>query len=126
YFVAGAIFSGFAMVLLLSIPIRQFYGLQAFITSDHLDVMGKLLLTTSLLTSYGYLSEQFTTYYGGDIFDMHVYWYRLTDFTEYGGIVWTLVICNTLMPQVLWSRTLRRNQVVLFTVSFIALIGMWF
>ena len=66
YFVAGAIFSGFAMVLLLCIPIRHFYGLQDFITIDHLDVMGKLVLATSLLTSYGYLSEQFLSWYGGE------------------------------------------------------------
>jgi len=110
YFVAGAIYSGFAMVLVLSIPLRIAYGLHAFITQDHLDVMGKLLLATSLLTSYGYLSEQFTTYYGGEVFDVHVYWYRITDFTKYGGIVWLLVTCNTLVPQVLWSRALRRNQ----------------
>jgi len=126
YFVAGAIFSGFAMVLLLSIPIRHYYRLHAFITDDHLDVMGKLLLATSLLTSYGYLSEQFTTYFGGEPFDVHVYWYRLTDFNKYADIVWTLFFCNSIAPQVLWSRRLRRNPAVLFIVCLIVLIGMWF
>ena len=85
YFVAGAIFSGFAMVLILAIPLRLSYQLQALITRDHLEVMGKLLLATSLLTSYGYLSEQTLTYYGGDIFDVHVYWYRLTNFDNTHG-----------------------------------------
>jgi len=126
YFVAGAIFSGFAMVLLLCIPIRRYYGLGAFITADHLDVMGKLLLATSLLTSYGYLSEQFTTYYGGEPFDVHVYWHRLTDFHKYAGIVWLLFVCNTVAPQVLWSRRLRRNPLVLFIVCLVILVGMWF
>jgi Ni/Fe-hydrogenase subunit HybB-like protein len=126
YFVAGAIFSGFAMVLLLCIPIRRWFGLHAFITQDHLDVMGKLLLATSLLTSYGYLSEQFTTYYGGEPNDVHVYWYRLTDFHKYAGITWTLFTCNTLVPQVLWIRPLRRNTAVLFLVAIVALIGMFF
>jgi Ni/Fe-hydrogenase subunit HybB-like protein len=126
YFVAGAIFSGFAMVLLLCIPIRHYYRLHAFITDDHLDVMGKLLLATSLLTSYGYLSEQFTTYYGGEPFDVHVYWYRLTDFHKFAAIVWTLFFCNSIAPQVLWSRRLRRSPVVLFIVCLIVLVGMWF
>ncbi len=126
YFVAGAIFSGFAMVLVLCIPLRRWFGLEAFITRDHLDVMGKLILATSLLTSYGYLSEQFTTYYGGELSDVHVYWYRLTDFSKYAGIVWLLFACNTLVPQVLWIPRLRRSSVVLFIVSIVVLVGMWF
>ena len=126
YFVAGAIFSGFAMVIALSIPIRLAYGLEDFITRDHLDVMGKLLLATSLITSYGYLSEQTITYYGGDVFDSHVYWYRLVNFDKYAWIVWMLFTCNTIVPQLLWFRRLRRNQAVLLAVSIIALVGMWF
>jgi Ni/Fe-hydrogenase subunit HybB-like protein len=126
YFVAGAIFSGFAMVLVLVIPIRRCYGLQSFITQDHLNVMGKLVLATSLLTSYGYLSEQFTTYYGGELFDVHVYWYRLTQFNKYAWIVWTLFVCNSIVPQVLWWPTARRSPAALFVVSIIVLIGMWF
>jgi Ni/Fe-hydrogenase subunit HybB-like protein len=126
YFVAGAIFSGFAMVLVLCIAVRVFYHLEQFITRDHLDVMGKLLLATSLITSYGYLSEQTITYYGGDVFDTHVYWYRLTDFGKYAWIVWGLFTCNTIVPQVLWVRKWRRNQGVLLAVSIIVLIGMWF
>jgi molybdopterin-containing oxidoreductase family membrane subunit len=126
YFVAGAIFSGFAMVIVISIPIRISYGLQQFITRDHLDVMAKLLLATSLVTSYGYLSEQTVTYFGGDVFDSHVYWYRLTDFAKFGWITWFLFTCNTIIPQLLWVRSLRRNQAVLFCVSIMVLIGMWF
>jgi molybdopterin-containing oxidoreductase family membrane subunit len=126
YFVAGAIFSGFAMVLILCIPLRKFYGLQAFITDNHLDVMGRLLLATSLLTSYGYLSEQFMTYYGGEEADVHMYWSRLTDFNRYAGVVWLLFTCNTVVPQVLWIRSWRRRPIVLFMVSLVVLVGMWF
>jgi molybdopterin-containing oxidoreductase family membrane subunit len=126
YFVAGAIFSGFAMVIALAIPIRIAYRLEDFITRDHLDVMGKLLLATSLITSYGYLSEQTVTYYGGDVFDVKLYWYRLTNFDKFAWIVWFLFTCNTIVPQVLWFRALRRNQTVLMIVSIIVLVGMWF
>ena len=76
YFVAGAIFSGFAMVLLLCVPIRRFYRLTAFITIDHLDVMAKLVLATSLLTSYGYLSEQTLAWYSHDKVEWYTYWFR--------------------------------------------------
>lgn len=126
YFVAGAIFSGFAMVLVLCIILRLAYRLQEFITLDHLDAMGKLLLATSFLTSYGYLSEQFVTWYGGNIFDSHVYWFRLVGFHKYAAYTWTVVFCNTIAPQVLWFRSLRRSPAVLFIVSFLVLSGMWF
>jgi molybdopterin-containing oxidoreductase family membrane subunit len=126
YFVAGAILSGFAMVVVLCIPLRIFYGLQAFITRDHLDVMGKFILATCFLTSYGYLSEQTITNWGGDVFDIHVYRYRLFAFDKYAGIVWGLVFCNVIAPQALWFRSLRRNQVVIFIVSIIILVGMFF
>jgi Ni/Fe-hydrogenase subunit HybB-like protein len=126
YFVAGAIFSGFAFVIVLCIAVRIGYGLQDFITIDHLDVMGKLVLATSLITSYGYLSEQTITYFGGDRFDVHLYWYRLTNFNKYAWIVWFLFTCNTIVPQVLWVRSLRRNQAVLLVVSLVVLVGMWF
>jgi molybdopterin-containing oxidoreductase family membrane subunit len=125
YFVAGAIFSGFAMVLVLCILIRHLYRLKAFITIDHLDVMGKLVLVTSFLTSYGYMSEQFISLYGGEIVEQYVYRNRLAGFEQYAYVTWLIVLCNTIVPQVLWSRTLRRNEVVLFVVSLVVLVGMW-
>ena len=125
YFVAGAIFSGFAMVIALCIPIRHFYGVKDLITLDHLDVMGKLLLATAFLTSYGYLSEQFISWYAGEVYESHVYWYRLTDVNKYAVMTWLIVLCNTIAPQVLWSRTLRRNELVLFLISLVVLAGMW-
>lgn len=125
YFVAGAIFSGFAMVLILCILIRHIYHLQEFITLDHLDVMGKLVLATSLLTSYGYLSEQTTSWYTGNIYVSHVYWYRLVDFDKYAAITWSIVLCNTIVPQMLWFKPWRRSEGVLLFVSLVVLIGMW-
>ena len=104
YFVAGAIFSGFAMVLLLCIPIRHFYRLKEFITIDHLDVMAKLVLATSLLTSFGYLSEQTLSWYAGDDVEWYTYWFRLSGFGQYAYITWLLFFCNTIVPQVFWFR----------------------
>jgi molybdopterin-containing oxidoreductase family membrane subunit len=125
YFVAGAIFSGFAMVLALAIPLRYFYHLEDFITTDHLNVMGKVLLATSLLTSYGYLSEQFASWYGGDPAERYTYWNRLVGFGQYALVTWGVFFCNTIVPQVLWVPRLRRNAVVLLGVSFVVLLGMW-
>jgi Ni/Fe-hydrogenase subunit HybB-like protein len=125
YFVAGAIFSGFAMVLILAIPLRIFYHLEDFITVNHLDVMGKILLATSFLTSYGYLSEQFMAWYGGEDAESYLYVNRLIGFGQYALITWTIVLCNTIVPQVLWFRSARRSQAMLFMVSLFVLLGMW-
>ena len=126
YFVAGAIFSGFAMVLLLCIPIRHFYGLKDFITIDHLEVMAKILLATSLLTSYGYLSEQFQSWYGGEEIEHYVYYNRVTGWSQYALLTWLVVFCNTVAPQVFWFRCLRRSETVMAITSLLILIGMWF
>ncbi len=125
YFVAGAIFSGFAMVLVLAILLRVCYGLQDYITRNHLEVMGKILLATSLITSYGYLSEQFTSWYGGEQADHYQYLNRLIGFNQYAYVVWAVFFCNTIAPQILWFKKLRRHQGVLLIVSFIVLVGMW-
>ena len=125
YFVAGAIFSGFAMVMVLAIPLRIFYHLEDFITLNHLDVMGKVLLATSLLTSYGYLSEHFMAWYGGDQFEQYVYSNRLFGFGQYAWVTWGTYFCNCVVPQALWFRSVRRNQAQLFAISILVLIGMW-
>jgi hypothetical protein len=125
YFVAGAIFSGFAMVLILAIPLRIFYRLEDFITLNHLEVMGKILLATSFLTSYGYLSEQFMAWYGGEDAEAYLYLNRLTGFGQYAAISWAIVLCNTIVPQFLWVPSVRRSQVMLFLISLFVLVGMW-
>ena len=106
--------------------LRYFYSLEDFISLNHLDVMGKILLATSLLTSYGYLSEQFMAWYGGDEAEAYVYHNRFTGFGQYATIAWLMLLCNVVVPQVLWSRSMRRNQLVLFIVSLLVLVGMWF
>ncbi len=126
YFVAGAIFSGFAMVLVLAILLRRAYGLEEFITTNHLEVMGKVLLATCFLTSYGYMSEQFMAWYGGDEPESYQYLFRLTGFGQYAVISWLIVLCNVLAPQALWSKRVRRSPLGLFVVSLFVLVGMWF
>ena len=125
YFVAGAIYSGFAMVLVLAIPLRVFYHLEDFITVNHLDVMGKVMLATAFLTSYGYLSEQFMAWYGGEDYEQYVYYNRLIGFGQYAAVTWAIVFCNVVVPQILWVNAWRRKQSILLTVSVVVLIGMW-
>src|SRR5581483_7516912 len=107
YFVAGAIFSGFAMVLTLAIPIRAAFGLHDFITARHLDNMAKLLLTTGLIVGYGYLSETFMAWWGGDVYEQSMMKDRI--FGVYGFAYVIVLFCNVAAPQVLWSARARRN-----------------
>jgi Ni/Fe-hydrogenase subunit HybB-like protein len=125
YFVSGAIYSGFAMGLVLVVPLRAAYGLQEFITTKHLDVMAKLLLALSLFTSYGYMSEQFMAWYGPDLPTRYQYYNRLIGFGQYASIVWAVLFLNTLLPQIFWIGRLRRMPILLFSVSALLLIGMW-
>jgi Ni/Fe-hydrogenase subunit HybB-like protein len=125
YFVAGALLSGFAMVLAICIPLRHFYSVQDFISTDHLEVMAKILLATSYFTSYGYFSEQFITWISGDVPDKYVYWNILVGFRQYATITWITLFCVFIVPQLLWAPSLRRNEKVLFVVSLFVLAGMW-
>jgi molybdopterin-containing oxidoreductase family membrane subunit len=125
YFVAGAIFSGFAMVLALCIPLRLFYHLEDFITTNHLEVMGKVLLATGMMTCYGYFSEQFMAWYGGNEVEHYLYVNRATGFRQYALIYWALLICNGGVIQVLWFKRVRRSPLALLLVSYVVLLGMW-
>jgi molybdopterin-containing oxidoreductase family membrane subunit len=125
YFVAGALLSGFAMVLAICIPLRHFYDVQDFITTNHLEVMAKILLATAFFTSYGYFSEQFITWISGEVYDKYVYWNILVGFRQYAVVTWIILFCVTLSPQVLWIPSLRRNEKVLFVISVLVLAGMW-
>jgi molybdopterin-containing oxidoreductase family membrane subunit len=125
YFVAGAIFSGFAMVLVLCIPVRMFYHLEDFITVNHLEVMGKILLATGMMTCYGYFIEQFMAWYRGDEVEHYTYVNRLMGLDQYGVTYWCLLFCNAAAIQVLWLKRVRRTPVALLIVSYIVLIGMW-
>ncbi len=123
YFVAGAIFSGFAMVLTLVIPIRSIYGLQDFITIRHLSNMAKIMLATGLLVVYGYTMEAFMAWYSGNRFEQDMLKNRM--FGPFGGFYWALLLCNALVPQILWVKKWRENVVILFLVAIVVNIGMW-
>ncbi len=124
YFVAGAIYSGFAMVLVLAIPIRRFYGLTDMITPRHLDNAAKVMLATGLIVAYGYSMEAFFAYYSGNPYEKFMFLNRA--FGPYGWSYWTLIATNILIPQVLWIRSVRLSPPKLFLVSIVILIGMWF
>ena len=123
YFVAGAIYSGFAMVLTLAIPIRAVYGLGDFITKRHLDVMAKVMLSTGLIVAYGYLMEAFISWYSGNIYERSTMWNRMTG--PYWWAYWCLILTNILIPQLLWVKRVRANVVALWMLSIVINIGMW-
>ncbi len=123
YFVAGAIYSGFAMVMTLAIPLRAIYGLEGLITRHHLDNMAKIMLATSMIVSYGYFMEIFMAWYGGNIYEIFMMKNRM--FGPYAPFYWCLILCNVLVPQALWFNRVRNNNTVLFVISIIVNIGMW-
>jgi Ni/Fe-hydrogenase subunit HybB-like protein len=123
YFVAGAIYSGFAMVLALAIPLRAVYGLQGLITDRHLENSAKLMLATGLIVSYSYIMETFMAWYSGSPYESQAFWNRMTG--PYSGQYWFLVFCNIVSPQLLWFRKFRKTPALLFISSIIVLTGMW-
>ncbi len=124
FFVNGAIFSGFAMVLVLIIPMRRFFNLYPYITDRHLDAMGKLTLVTSLVLSYFYVCEAFTAWYSGEHFERASMFWRATQ--NYAWAFWLQYFCNSVAPLVLFSRRARTHTPTLYVVSILVLIGMWF
>lgn len=123
YFVAGAIYSGFAMVLTLVIPVRRIFKLESIITPRHLDNMSKVMLATALMVFYGYLTEAFFAWYSANPYEGFMMWNRMTG--PYAFQYWMLILCNGIIPQLLWFKTIRRNPIVLFVISIIVNIGMW-
>jgi molybdopterin-containing oxidoreductase family membrane subunit len=123
YFVAGAIYSGFAMVLTLAIPLRKAYGLEGFITMRHLDNMAKVMLATGLIVAYGYAIEFFMAFYSGNKFDVFLAEQRLHG--PYSHFYFALILCNIIAPQFLWFEKVRRNVAALFVMSLVVNAGMW-
>jgi molybdopterin-containing oxidoreductase family membrane subunit len=123
YFVAGAIYSGFAMVLTIAIPLRKLYGLEDFITMRHLRNMGIVMLATGMIVAYGYLMETFLAWYSGDIFEQYMMANRM--FGSYGCMYWLLILFNILIPQLLWIPKITTNVPVLFLIAISVNIGMW-
>jgi molybdopterin-containing oxidoreductase family membrane subunit len=125
YFVIGAIFSGFAMVLTLMIIIRKEFKLGDFVTDDHLEAIGKILTFISLIMGTAYATEIFIAWYSGSEGEMYTFFHnRITG--DYAVQFWTMVTCNAIIPQLFWFKKVRRNLTWLFIISIIINIGMWF
>jgi Ni/Fe-hydrogenase subunit HybB-like protein len=124
YFVAGAIYSGFAMVITLAIPIRKFYHLEGLITIRHIDNMGKVMLATGLIVAYGYSMEIFMAWYSASHWEYFMMWNRM--FGPMGWSYWVLITCNIALPQLLWLRSTRVSPGKMFIMSLIINTGMWF
>jgi molybdopterin-containing oxidoreductase family membrane subunit len=123
YFVAGAIYSGFAMVLTLAIPLRAAYHLEDFITMRHLENMAMVMLSTGLIVAYGYVFEFFTAWYSDNKYELFVSLNRAAG--PYAYWYWTLIFCNIVAPQLLWFSRIRRNVAVLFVLALVINVGMW-
>ena len=123
YFVAGAIYSGFAMVLVLAIPIRKFYGIEDLITMRHIENSAMVMLATGWIVAYGYAFEAFMNWFGGDPYENFLRWNRLHG--PYAWFYYALLFTNLVVPQVLWFKKARTNTVLLFFVSLDVLVGMW-
>jgi Ni/Fe-hydrogenase subunit HybB-like protein len=125
YFVAGAVYSGFAMVLTLAIPIRKLYHMEDLVTLRHLDNMAKVMLATGSIVGYGYAMEVFMSWYSASHWEFFMMWNRM--FGPMGWAYWILILTNLAIPlTTLWSRKLRVNVTYLFILSFIVNTGMWF
>ncbi len=124
YFVAGAIFSGFAMVITLIIPARRFFGLEEVITLRHLDNMAKIMLATGLMVDFSYLTEFFIGWYSGNPFEKFAGLNRLLG--PYSWAFAIMIFCNAVVPQFLWFKRLRKKLIVLWVISIFVNVGMWF
>ena len=124
YFVAGAIYGGFAMVLCLAIPARELFGLKDVITKRHLDNMGKILLATGMMVGYSYMTEIFMAFYSGNSFE--VFTFKNRSLGPYAWAYWLMSFCNIVAPQAMWSKKCRHSMWILWTVAMFANIGMWF
>ncbi len=124
YFVAGAIFSGFAMVMTLAVPARQLWGLKDFITLRHLENMNKIILVTSCMVGYAYSMEFFIAWYSGAMYETFAFLNRALG--QYAWAYWIMAICNVVIPQVFWFRKARQNILIMFIVSLLVNLGMWF
>jgi Ni/Fe-hydrogenase subunit HybB-like protein len=124
YFVAGAVFSGFAMVMTLMIIARQVYGLKELMTTKHLEYMNKIMLVTGSLVGYAYAMELFVAWYSGNQYERYAFINRMTG--PYWWAYWTMVTCNVLSPQLFWFKRFRTSLPIMFVISILINIGMWF
>ncbi|HKI84054.1 MAG TPA: hydrogenase, partial [Candidatus Krumholzibacteria bacterium] len=123
FFVAGAVFAGFAMVVTLGVPLRQLFGLQDFITEKHLDNMGKVMLATGMIVVYGYAAEIFFAWYSKNPFDIYMVLNRIEG--PYRYVWFALILCNAVAIQALWWTKVRTSVVGIMIVSMFVNVGMW-
>ncbi len=123
FFVFGALLSGFAMVLLLAIPLRRLLGLEAFITGRHFDALGKMLLVSSLCLAYAYMMDAFSIFYGGDRAEKEQFIDKVAG--SYAAIYWATILFNIVIPQLMWFRRARQNQFLIILICFAVIVGMW-
>jgi molybdopterin-containing oxidoreductase family membrane subunit len=123
YFVAGAIFSGLAMVLTLLIPVRKIFGLEPYITVKHFESLAKMIIFTSMIVTYAYVTESFIAWYSGNLFEKSAFWYRA--FGHFAPQFWMMILCNSVIPLTLWFKKVRTNIGALFIISIFVNIGMW-
>jgi molybdopterin-containing oxidoreductase family membrane subunit len=123
YFVAGAIYSGFAMVMTLAVPLRKFYGLEDFITMRHIHNMTKVMLVTGMIVAYGYANEAFFAWYSASPYEGYMMQNRMTG--PYAPLYWSLIAINAVMIQLFWLRKVRDNITLLFILSLLVHVGMW-
>jgi Ni/Fe-hydrogenase subunit HybB-like protein len=124
YFVAGAIFGGFAMVVTLAVPARQFFGLKRIITIEHLELMNKVLIATGLLVGYAYGMEFFVAWYSGNEYEGFTFVNRA--FGPYAWAYWTMITCNVVSPQLHWFKKVRTSPVATLLIGMVINVGMWF
>jgi molybdopterin-containing oxidoreductase family membrane subunit len=124
YFVAGAIFSGFAMVVTLAIIARKLYHLEHLITLNHLEKMNKIMLLTGMMVGYAYTIEFFIAWYSGNMYEQFTFINRATG--PYAWAYWIMVTCNVVVPQLFWIKRWRRSIPVMFMAAILINVGMWF
>jgi molybdopterin-containing oxidoreductase family membrane subunit len=124
YFVAGAIFAGFAMVIILCIPLRHWFNMSDFITKTHLVYMGKVMLATGMIVVYGYAMEAFFAWYSGARYELFMITNRAWT-GPYWWSYWMLIFCNGLSIQLLWMKRFRESEFWLFAISIVVSLGMW-
>ncbi len=124
YFVAGAIFSGIAMVITMLVPVRQAFGLQAYLTKSHFDNMGTLILLTSSIVGYSYGMEYFMAWYSANPYEQMSFWHR--SFGYHATSTWIMITCNVIVPMPLWIKKLRENVAYIWFTSILINVGMWF
>ena len=124
YFVAGAVYAGFAMVLTLAIPVRKIYGIEDIITMKHIDNCAKVMLATGLVVFYGYFSEGFFAWYSGNPYEQYMMFENRWQ-GPYSWSYWALIFCNGFVPQFLWFKAVRQNLYILFGICMVVSVGMW-